>query len=146
MRQTRVWGAALALVVGLAGVAGAQAPPPAARADKPSAKAAGYVHVVIFRLKKEAPADTVSGAIADCHAMLAKIESVRGLKAGRPAKQGTPEVRKQEYDMALVVVCDDFKGLEAYLKDPLHLKFVDKYAKHFNMERLDVFDFVDQKK
>jgi len=45
----------------------------------------------------------------------------------------------------LLVLVDDSDGLKAYLEDPKHLAFVKKHEKHFDMEKLQVFDFVDQK-
>ncbi len=123
--------------------------------DKPAVKAvtleagkagAGYVHVVIFTLKKDAPANAVDDVIKDCHDMLAKISSVRSVKAGRPSKEVAEKVVKTDYDIGLVVLVDDFAGIEAYQKDPLHLAFVKKHGKYFDMKKLAVFDFVDAKK
>ena len=106
----------------------------------------GYVHAVIFTLKKDAPATAVDEVIADCHKMLAKIASVRAVKAGRPAKTGTDEKLKKPFDVGLLVLCDDAAGLRAYIDDPLHKEFVAKYGKYFDMEQLQVFDFEDAKK
>ena len=114
--------------------------------DKEKKPAGNYAHVVVFHVKKDAPKDAVSAAIADCHELLESIPSVRGLKVGRPAEKGTPDVPKQHYDFALLVLVDDFAGLEAYLKHPQHLKFVEKHGKNFDTEKLSVFDFSDQKK
>jgi hypothetical protein len=117
--------------------------------DKPAATAkqsGGYVHVVIFTLKKDAPADAVDDVIKDCHKMLGKISSVRSVKAGKPSKDVAEKVVKTDYDVGLVVLVDDFAGIKAYLEDPLHLEFVKKYGKFFEMKKLQVFDFVDAKK
>ena len=57
-----------------------------------------------------------------------------------------PDVPKMEYDFALLVLVENADGLEKYLKDPLHLKFVDKHGPFFDMEKLPVFDFVNQSK
>jgi len=77
---------------------------PTARAeDKPKAdapKAAPYVHVVIFHVKKDAPKDAVEAMIKDCHEMLAKIPTVRHLRVGRPAEKAT-ELAKKDYQLAL---------------------------------------------
>ena len=113
---------------------------------KPLSTTAPYVHVVVFTMKKDAPADAVDKALADCNDLLASIPSVRGLRAGRPAEKRTPDLAKKNYDMALLVVVDDFAGLEAYLKHEQHLKFVEKHGKNFDMEKLQVFDFVNAKK
>jgi hypothetical protein len=118
--------------------------------DKPAGKAktagVGYVHVVIFTMKKDAPANAVEDVIKDCHEMLAKISSVRSVKAGRPSKDIAEKVVKTDYDVGLLVLVDDFEGIKAYRDDPLHVAFVKKHGKFFEMKKLQVFDFVDAKK
>ena len=140
MRRTLLCG----MVLALAGVAAALVPAADTKADANGK--APYAHVVIFRMKKDAPKDAVEKAIADCHEYLAKIRAVRSVRAGRPAEKGTPDVPKMEYDFALLVLVENADGLEKYLKDPLHLKFVDKHGPFFDMEKLQVFDFVNQSK
>ena len=114
--------------------------------DKAAAPAT--VHTVIFRMKKDAPADSVEKVVADCHAMLETIPTVRVLKVGRPlpADQATPKVAAMDYDVALVIFFDDAAGLKTYLEHEMHLAFVKKYGPYFDMEKLQVFDFGDQKK
>jgi hypothetical protein len=118
--------------------------------DKPAGKAkttgAGVVHVVIFTLRKDAPANAVEDIIKDCHEMLGKISSVRSVKAGRPSKGVAEKVVKTDYDIGLLVLVDDSAGIKAYLEDPLHVAFVKKHGKYFDMKKLQVFDFVDTKK
>ncbi|HEY7423513.1 MAG TPA: Dabb family protein [Gemmataceae bacterium] len=126
------------LVLALAGVAATALPAEEVKAP--------YAHVVIFRMKKDAPKDAVEKAIADCHELLAKIPAVRSVRAGRPAVKGTPDVPKMEYDFALLVLVDNAAGLEDYLKNPRHLKFVDKHGPFFDMTKLQVFDFMNQPK
>ena len=46
----------------------------------------------------------------------------------------------------MLVHLDDFAGVKTYLEDPLHLEFVKKHGKYFEMKKLQVFDFVDAKK
>jgi len=117
------------------------------KAKKVALKATGgYVHIVLFTMKKDTPASAVDEVIKDCHQMLGKIASVRSVKAGRPADKATPKYAKKNFDLALLVLVDDYDGLKAYLDDPKHLAFVKKHEKRFNMEKLQVFDFVDQKK
>jgi len=129
---------ALALVGILAAAAAAE--------EKARAEKGSYVHVVIFRMKKDAPSKALDEALADCHDMLEKIGSVRSVKVGRPAEKSTPELSRKDYDFGLLVLVDDFDGLKAYLEDPLHLKYVEKHGKFFDMEKLQVFDFQDTKK
>jgi hypothetical protein len=115
------------------------------KAGKAKKAGGGYVHVVLFTLKKDAPAGAIDEVIADCHKMLGKIEAVRSVKAGRPSKDVAEKVVKTDYDVGLLVLVDDSKGIKAYLEDPLHVAFVKKHGKHFDMKKLRVFDFVDQK-
>ncbi len=112
---------------------------------KAPAVGGGYVHVVIFTLKKDAPAKAVDEVIADCHKLLGKISVVRSVKAGRPSSDVAEKVVKKDYDVGLIVLVDDFKGIKAYLEDPLHVEFVKKHGKYFDMKKLQVFDFIDQK-
>lgn len=107
---------------------------------------APFAHVVIFRMKKDAPKDAVDKAIADCQELLAKIPAVHSVRAGRPAAKGTPDVPKMEYDFGLLILVEDADGLKSYLEHPLHLKFVEKHGPYFDMEKLQVFDFQNQSK
>ena len=138
-----LFGAALALIL----TGATRADDKKADTTAPDKKAtAGYVHVVVFRMKKDTPKDAVEKVIADCHEMLAKIPSVRMVRAGRPADKGTPELAKKNYDVALLILVDDSDGLKAYLEHPKHLDFVKKHGTHFDMEKLQVFDFMNQMK
>jgi hypothetical protein len=126
----------------LLGLFGALASPATAE----EAKKAPYVHVVIFRMKADAPSDAVEKAIGDCHTLLSKIPVVRSVRAGRPSDKGTPDVPKMKYDFGLLVLVDDAEGLDGYLKHPLHLKYVEKHGPYFDMSKLEVFDFQNQAK
>ncbi len=141
MTRTLLLGAALALFGIVAGLAPAQLPKAADKKIHPP-----FAHVVVFRMKKDAPTDAVTKAIADCHNLLANIPAVRSVHAGRPAKEGTPDVPKMKYDFALLVLVEDARGLKAYLEYPMHLEFVKKHGEHFDMEKLQVFDFLNQSK
>jgi hypothetical protein len=114
--------------------------------NKPDKAPANYVHVVIFTAKKDAPKDAVSSAIADCHELLGSIPSVRGFKVGRPAEKATPRFAKTDYDFALLVQFENADGLTTYLEHPQHKKFLEKHGAHFDVEKLQVFDFTDEKK
>jgi hypothetical protein len=103
-----------------------------------------YVHSVVFYLKKDTPPAKIQAMIADCHSILGKIPSVRGLWAGRPADKGTPDLAVKDYQLGLMVLFDDYDGLKAYLDNPTHLKFVETYAPTF--EKALVYDFQNQAK
>jgi hypothetical protein len=107
---------------------------------------APYVHTVIFTLKADAPRDAAAEMIADCHGMLARIASVRELRAGPPAEKGTPKLAKKDFSVALTIFFDDHEGLMAYDKDELHQKFVKKHLPHIELEKLLVYDYEDRAK
>ncbi len=113
-------------------------------AQKQAKKKAPYVHTVYFYLKKDAPKQEVSALIEDSHKLLAKIPSVRGLWVGRPAEQSTPKFAGKDYAVGLLVLFDDYAGLEQYLKHPLHDEYLEKHGKHW--EKVSVYDFMNQKK
>jgi hypothetical protein len=115
-----------------------------AKPAKPAA-AAPLAHVVLIKLKADAPDGAADELIADCHKMLGKIPTVRGLKAGRPAKSEGPFLKK-DYDVGLLILFADEKGLKAYIDHDLHKAFVKKHAPRFAKGGLRVFDFVDGKK
>src|SRR5262249_52483026 len=133
---------ALALLAAVAAAAHAQG----AKKGKARGGKGNYVHCVIFTLKKGAPDNAVEDAIADCHKLLAKIKSVRSVKAGRPAKEAEEKWVRKDYHFGLLVIVDDHAGLKAYLDDPLHVEFVKKHGKHLDMDKLAIFDFHNQKK
>jgi hypothetical protein len=114
-------------------------------ADK-AAAGAPYVHAVFFHLKKDAPANEAEALIVDAHEMLRAIPTVRDLRAGRPAEKSSEKFVKKDYDVGLVILFDDYDGLKTYVEHPLHLKYVEKHLKHLDTEKLQVFDFVNQKK
>src|SRR5262249_22369598 len=126
-------------VVGVALIVAASAP----AEDKK--ETGGYVHVVLFKMKKGTTAKEVKEVVKDCHGMLGKIKGVRSVKVGRPDEKSKAKAVKKDYDLALLILVDDVDGLESYLKDELHVAFVKKHGKHFDMEKLRVFDFLNQK-
>lgn len=103
----------------------------------------GYVHAVTISLSRNAPTDTADRMVADCHSMLARIPSVRSLKAGQPAEKNSVEFVRKDYSVGLLVLVDDHQGLTDYLQHPLHRQFLDNYRKYIDSVR--VFDFMDEK-
>jgi hypothetical protein len=129
----------LPLFVVLAGLAAGYVPSFAAdKADAP------YVHAVIFYLKKDAPKDEAKALIADASELLAKIPSVRSIKAGVPADKSTPKFAVTDYQVGLLVLFDNYDGLKTYIDHPLHQKYVEKHEKH--IEKVLVYDFLNQAK
>ena len=110
-------------------------------AAEPKAEA-GYVHTVILYVKKDAPKNLADAMIADAHKLLAKIPSVRSIKAGRPAEKHTPNVAVTDYTVGLLVMFDNYEGLKAYDEHPLHKQYVEKHLPH--IEKVLVYDFMNQ--
>jgi hypothetical protein len=115
-------------------------------ADASVSGKAPYVHVVIFKLKADAPRGTADALVADADTLLRKIPTVRDIRAGKPAEMATPEYAKKDYQVGLVVLFDDYNGLKTYLDHPLHLQYVEKHLQHVELPQLQVFDFVSAKK
>lgn len=104
-----------------------------------------YVHAVFFTLKKDAPAGAAEALIRDAHEMLGPIPSVRELRAGRPAEKDSQNFVQKGYDVGLLVLFDDYAGLETYLKHSQHQKYVEKHLGSLDPEKILVYDFVNQK-
>jgi hypothetical protein len=111
--------------------------------DKTPAKAP-YVHSVIFYLKKDTPAAKREAMIADCHKMLGKIPTVRGLWVGEPAAKSTPDIAVKDFHVGLLVLFENSDGLKTYLDHADHLKFVEIYLPL--VEKVVVYDFADKGK
>jgi hypothetical protein len=97
-----------------------------------------FVHTVIFYLKKEAPGNEADAVIADTQKLLAKIPSVREIRAGKPADKATP-IAAKDYQVGLLVLFDDTDGLHTYADHPLHKEFVANHEKNF--DKVVVYDF-----
>jgi Stress responsive A/B Barrel Domain len=111
-----------------------------------SASTAPFVHVVIVHLKPDAPADAADEIIADAREMLGKVPSVRDIAVGKPAKKSGTDRAKNDYQIGLLIRFDDLESYQAYEKHKLHLDFVAKHGKNVQLEKLTIYDFVDQKK
>jgi len=118
---------------------------PASSADRPAAAdQPNYVHTVIFYLKKDAPRGADKALIDDAFTLLARIPTVKGIRAGLPAEKATPDVAVKDYQVGLLVLFDDYEGLKTYLDHPDHVKFVEKHLKH--VDKVLVYDFVQARK
>jgi hypothetical protein len=121
-------------------------------ADKTAdAKQPNFVHTVIFFLKKDAPKEESKVLIADALELLTKVPTVKGIRAGVPAENGTSAKEKdpqivapKDFQVGLVVLFEDADGLASYHKHPLHDKFVERHGKH--IEKVIVYDFLQASK
>ena len=103
---------------------------------------APYVHAVIFYLKKDAPPKADERMIEDAHKLLAKIPSVRSVRAGHPAGKHT-KIAVTDYEVGLLVIFDNYEGLSTYLEHDLHNEYLKRHEKH--IAKVLVYDFVDGK-
>jgi Stress responsive A/B Barrel Domain len=118
---------------------------PAVRAEDKKADAHPFVHTVIFYLKADAPSGAADDIVADCHSMLAKIPTVKLLRAGKPAESsGGPT--KKDYAVGLMILFDDAEGFKTYAGHQLHKDFVAKHLKYFDTSKLAAYDFANEKK
>ena len=83
-----------------------------------------FTHHVHFWLKDKADkAKLIEGLYS-----LAPIESIRDIHIGEPADTNR-DVIDRSYDLSLLILFDDKAAQDAYQDDPIHLLFVDNYAK-----------------
>jgi hypothetical protein len=136
MKRSRQSWLALTVLCALAG--------PAAAEGKKDA-GTPFVHTVIFYVKADTPSTVVDDIVNDCHEMLAKIPTVRLLRAGKPAEAAGPPTKK-DYAVGLMILFDDAAGFKAYADSQPHRKFVAKYLKYFDPSKMAIYDFVDAKK
>jgi Stress responsive A/B Barrel Domain len=118
---------------------------PASAAEDKKTSATPFVHTVIFYLKADAPSGVADQIITDCHDSLAKISTVRLLRAGKPAEGSVPPTKK-DYAVGLMILFDDAAGFKTYADSPQHRQFVTKYLKYFDASKMAIYDFVDAKK
>ena len=109
-------------------------------AHKPLPEAAPFVHVVLFKTKgpEAASAELIKGI----EEKLAPLPTVKGIWIGRPAPTNTRPIVDANYDVGLLLLFEDQKGLQEYLDHPTHKEFA---AKHDTECTVRVFDFTPQK-
>lgn len=136
------WCGTVGLVLGLVGAGRSEERGAQVQPAKVSPRQTPYVHVVLFSLKKDAPAGEVDALIRDSQQLLGKIPSVRGLWVGRPAEQATPKFARRDYHVGLLVLFENYAGLEAYLNHPLHQEYLRRHGPYW--EQVPVYDFLQQ--
>ena len=72
---------------------------------------------------------------------LAKIETVRSLRIGVPARTEKRDVVDNSFNVSELMLFDDVEGQNAYQSHPIHLKFVENYSHLW--EKVIVYDAVD---
>jgi len=83
-----------------------------------------FTHHVHFWLKDKADKEKLIEGLYS----LVPIKSIRDIHIGVPADTNR-DVIDRSYDISLLILFDDKAAQDAYQDDPIHLLFVDNYAK-----------------
>jgi hypothetical protein len=101
----------------------------------------GFIHVVYFWMKEDAPDTAVDQLIADCKQYLGEIKTVDGLYVGRPA--GTErEVVDNSYGVNLIIHFKNKVAHDFYQQAPLHKEFIERNQEHW--DRVQVYDMMPE--
>ena len=85
------------------------------------------VHTVFFWLKPDLSEDEKAQFQAGVES-LATIESTEQVLIGTPANTTKRPVIDDSYDCSVSVILRDVEAHDLYREDPIHRKFVEKYA------------------
>jgi hypothetical protein len=99
------------------------------------------VHVVLFRVKKDAAPKAAEELIRDVHRLLAKIPVVVDIHVGRRAP-GEREVHLKDYDVGLYILFKKLEDVQTYLDHPLHVEFAERARE--TVENVRVMDFYSE--
>lgn len=107
---------------------------------QPAQRDARLVHVVLFNLKPGSPSGMQQEMREHAECLLAGLPTVRGLWLGPPADTKAPDrpMVKDDYDLGLVVLFDDVKGLNDYLDHPDHVKFAQRHDPRCDLRVFDI--------
>ena len=83
-----------------------------------------YVHCVFFTCKPGTPAADIDAQVADGQELLARVPTVRLLRTGRRDPEMIRQVSITDFDIGLVVMCDDKAGYQVYADHPLHMEYI----------------------
>lgn len=97
-------------------------------------------HVILFDLREPTDAAELR---SDCDTYLADIKSVETYVCGAHFESGRPMV-SSDYDVGVIVGFATPEDYTAYLRDPLHLRLVEKWQSR--LEQMRVYDIADPTK
>ncbi len=109
--------------------------------DLDALRRAGFAHVIVFKLKGDAPGTAVKSFIDDAQTTLPKVKGVRGIWVGE--RDATGASGSKEFNVAITVLLDDPKGLKAFEDDATHKQFWKKHEK--NWEAPQSFNFLPRR-
>lgn len=99
-----------------------------------------YIHCVFFTCKPNTADEAIQAQIDDGQELLAKIPSVKLLRTGRRDIDMQREISVTDYEIGLVVMCDDKAGYNVYANHPLHLEYILRHKPIWN--RVRVCDYI----
>jgi len=99
-----------------------------------------YVHCVFFTFKAGTPASAIEAQIADAQELLGKIPTVRVIHSGGRDVEMNRPVSVTDFDIGLIVICDDKPGYQVYADHPLHMEYIKRYKE--NWDKLRVCDYI----
>lgn len=105
-----------------------------------AAESGPYRHVVLFKFKDTASAETVKGLEQAFKELAGKVETVTGFEWGTNV---SPEGLADGFTHCFLVTFKDKAGLDVYLPHPAHQEFVSKLKPQ--LDKVLVVDFVAQK-
>lgn len=97
-------------------------------------------HHVFFWLKNPDSKEDLNKLLEGLRT-LAKIETVRGLHIGVPAKTPKRPVIDDSYSASELIFFDDLEGQDVYQVHPIHKKFIEDYSHLW--EKVLVYDSID---
>jgi hypothetical protein len=95
-------------------------------------------HIVVFWLKDDL-SDAQRSAFRQGLESLKGIESTRGVYIGAPAKTGDRPVIDKSYSLALNVLFESIRDLDAYQVHPLHQGFLKQFGSFWS--RVLIYDY-----
>ena len=98
-----------------------------------------YVHTVCFTCKPGTSPAAMDAQIADATALLGRIPTVKLIHSGRRDVEQQRTVSVTDWEIGLVVICDDKPGYQVYADHQLHLDYIARHNKIW--DRVRVFDF-----
>jgi hypothetical protein len=98
-----------------------------------------YVHCVFFTCKPGTPAEAIEAQIADGQELLAKIPTVRLLDTGRRDANMQRAVSVTDFEIGLVVMCDNKPDYMVYADHPLHVEYIARHKAIW--DRVRVHDY-----
>ena len=100
-------------------------------------RSAPFVHVVLFKTRAGGP-EAAAGIVRDIRTMLEPLPTVRGLWIGRPAPTNDRPIVDVNYDVGLMILFEDQKGLQEYLDHPVHAEFARKHDTRCDVRVFDI--------